>query len=139
MPRRMEIHWPDFDLIITADLLDNENPKLCDRLWQALPFETVCLCSIGQQLFKVPLPITLRPTPEAKLDLMPDQPPGTVLSLMGMGLFIVYGNVPEPFTLPRIAMIPEKELGKLISILPKLEDAFYFTKKVNKAIFRRQE
>ena len=141
MPRRMEIHWPDFDVTLTADLLDDENPKLCERLWQALPFETLPMHSMGAgKIFKVPIPITLRPTPEAKLGFMPDQPPGTILYCIGMGFFLIFGKpVVEPFTLLRIAMIPEKELEKLNSVVPELEDAFWFTKKVNKVIFRKQE
>lgn len=141
MPRRMEIHWPDFDVSVTADLLDNENPKLCDRLWQALPFETLPMHSMAAgKILKVPIPVTLRPTPESKLGFMPDQPPGTLLYLTGMGFFLIYGTpVVEPLTMPRIAMIPETELSKFANIIPELEDAFWFTKKVNKAIFRKQE
>jgi len=140
MRREIEISWPDFNISLAAELLDDENPRLTEQLWRALPFETMPMIGMNVgKIMKVPLPISMRITAEDKLSYLPDQPPGTLLGLNGVGFFLLFGIVVEPFTLPRVVKIPETELQKLIDIVPQLEDAFWLTKKVYKAIFTKRE
>ncbi len=142
MSRKFEIEWPDFNVTVTAELRDDENPGLCEELWQALPFDTVFMHTMSPgELFKVSIPLTLSSAPAEKLVLLPDQPPGSVTSSAnGVHLFVKYGTVVEPLRLPRIAWIQEEDVKKLRSLaIEKLRDAYFFTKEVNVATLRRKE
>jgi hypothetical protein len=140
MSRKFEVEWPDFGVTIIAELFDDENPELCDRFWQVLPFETVPMPSMSPgELFIIPVPVTLPSREERKLVLLPDEPPGPMVSFSGLGILFKYGIVVEPFNVPRIANVPEAELEKFRSIVPQLIEAYFFTKKVSKAIFRKKE
>ena len=140
MSQEIEVEWPDFGVTVTIALLDNENPKLCGRLWQALPFETVFMTNMSPgEMFIVPIPAALYSPPEEKLAFVPDEPPGTVFSFSGLAcLFIKYGTVVEPFRVPKIGRFPEEELGKLRGIYEAIRDAYFFTKNVNVANWRRK-
>jgi hypothetical protein len=41
--------------------------------------------------------------------------------------------------IPRIARVPEEELDKLRNAATRLRDAYFFTKEINIATFRRKE
>ena len=141
MSREIEVEWPDFAVTVTVELLENENPRLCDELWQALPFETVFAGTMSSgELLKFPIPITLPTAAEEKLVLFPDQPPGTVVMLNDLAiLFINYGPIAEPFRVPRIGIIRGEDLEKLRSVAMKIRDAYYFTKQVNIATVRKKK
>ncbi len=86
-----------------------------------------------------PIPYAASPAPPEKLNLLPDEPPGSVTSL-GIYLLITYGtHVVEPFGVPRIGWIQEEDVKKLRSLTPKLREAYFFTKEVYIAKFRRKE
>jgi hypothetical protein len=138
--RKVQVEWPDFPVAIKFDLLDEENPKLCQRFWESLPFETVFAASMSAgEMFKVPIPFKLPDAPSDKLVFFPEQADGTILALGRNGLLVKYGRVAEPFRLPRIGNIPESGLGRLREVAIKLRDAYFFTKVVNKAIFSRTD
>jgi hypothetical protein len=54
-------------------------------------------------------------------------------------LLLKYGMTVEPFRIPRIARVPEEELDKLRNAATRLRDAYFFTKEINIATFRRKE
>ena len=139
MSRQFEIEWPDFNVTVTVDLLDDINPELCEELWQVLPFDTVIQDNMSPgDVFLVPIPYTPSfPSPE-KLNRLPDEPPGSV-TLLGIYILITYGTVVEPFGVPRIGWIQEEDVKKLRSLAPKLREAYFFTKEVNIAKFRKKE
>lgn len=140
MSRQFEIEWPDFGVTIAVDLLDEENPQICEEFWQSLPFQTIFAASMSAgEMFKIPIPRTLPDAPPEKRVLFPEDPPGTIFSL-GMGsLLLKYGMVAEPFRIPRIARVPEEELDKLRNVAQKLREAYFFTKEINIATLRRKE
>lgn len=140
MSRKIEMEWPDFGVTVSAELLDEENPELCEAFWQCLPFQTIFAGSMSAgEMLKIPVPVTLPGAPQEKLVLLPEQTPGTIISL-GMGsLLLKYGTVAEPFMVPRLARVPQEELDKLRSVAIKLRDAYFFTKEVNVATLRRKE
>ncbi len=39
--RQIEIHYPDLNITLTANLLEEKNPELCDLMWKNLPIETI--------------------------------------------------------------------------------------------------
>jgi len=140
MSRQFEIEWPDFGVTIAVDLLDEENPEICEAFWQALPFQTIFAASMSAgEMFKIPIRRTLPdPLPEKRV-LFPEEPPGTLFSL-GMGsLLLKYGTVAEPFQIPKIARVPDGELDKLRNVAQKLREAYFFTKRINIATLRRKE
>jgi len=140
MARKFEIEWPDFGVTIPVNLLDEENPQLCEAFWQSLPFQTIFAASMSAgEMFKIPIPRTLPGAPPEKLVLFPEDLPGTIFSL-GMGsLLLKYGMVAEPFRIPRLARVPEEELGKLRNVAEKLREAYFFTKKIYIATLSRKE
>jgi len=140
LSRKVEIEWPDFNTTVTADLLDEENPEICETFWQALPIQTIFAASMSAgEMLKIPIPITLPEAPPEKCVLFTDQPPGTVISY-GMGVLLLrYGTVAEPFMKPRVMMIPKEEQDKLWNVARRLRDAYFFTKEVNVATLRRKE
>jgi len=140
MSRKFEVEWADFGTTVTMELLDEENPELCEAFWRSLPFQTIFAASMSAgEMFKIPIRRALPPAPPEKLRPFPEEPPGT-LSLLNVGsLLLKYGTVAEPFRIPRIARVPEEELDKLRNAAVKLRDAYFFTKEINIATFRRKE
>ncbi len=109
MSRKFEIEWPDFGVVVSVDLLDDENPELCEEFWQGLPFQTIFAGSMSAgEMLKIPVPFPMNLAPKEKLVFFPEQPPGTVVSMGWGGLLLKYGTVVEPFRLPRIAKVPGK-------------------------------
>jgi hypothetical protein len=140
MSRKFEVFWPDFDTVIECELLDDENPEMCDAFWRGLPFNTVMAASMSAgEMFKVPVPMALPDGAPEKRVFFPDQVPGTFLSLGWGSLLLKTGIVAEPFRLPRMARVLEKDLPALQNVATKLREAYFFTKVVNKATFRVKE
>jgi hypothetical protein len=139
MTRKIQISWPDFKTVISAELLEKENPVLCDEFWKGLPFETLFTASMSAgKMFKVPAPITFSAMSAAKLAFFPDQPIGTIFALSSTaGLLVKYGLCVEPFRIPRIAMISSKDLARFLPVVSELRDAYFHTKVINKAVFSR--
>jgi len=140
MARKFEIEWPDFGVTIPVNLLDEENPQICEAFWQSLPFQTIFAASMSAgEMFKIPIPRTLPSATPEKSVLFSEDISGTISSL-GMGsLLLKYGMVVEPFRIPRIARVPEEELDKLRNVAEKLREAYFFTKKIYIATLRRKE
>ncbi len=143
MSRKFEIEWADLGISVTSELLDEENPEICEAFWQSLPFQTIFAASMSAgEMFKIPIRRALPIAPPEKLRHFPDEPPGTLFSLgmgMGNGLLLKYGMTAEPFMIPMIAMVPDEELEKLRNVAVKLRDAYFFTKEINIATFRKKE
>lgn len=140
MLRKFEIEWIDFKTAVTVDLLDEENPGICEAFWQALPFQTIFAASMSAgEMLKIPIPVILPEAPPEKRVCFTDQPPGTIIS-HGMGVLLLrYGIVEEPFMDPIIGMVPKEEQDKLWSVSRKLRDAYFFTKEINIANLKRKE
>ena len=139
MSRMFEIEWTDFGVTVLVELLEEENPELCEQLWQGLPFEAAFAASMSSgESLSVPVPFELPRVAPEKLLLLPEQPPGTVLVLEGR-ILLKYGIMVEPFRLPGIGRIPNNELVKLRNVAIKVRDAYFFTKEINMATLRRKE
>jgi len=134
------MEWADFGVSIPVELLDEENPEICEQFWQALPFRTIFAASMSAgEMFKIPIPATLSGAPPEKLVLFPEEPPGTIIPRRMSNLLLKYGTVAEPFMSPVLARVPPEALGKLRDVAQKLRDAYFFTKEVNIATLRRKE
>ena len=114
MANRFSITWPDFGISVPLELCSDENPELCEAFWGNLPFKTVFAASMSAgEMFKIPIKFTLPMSPPEKNVLFTDQPPGTMLVLPMGALVLSYGRVAEPFMIPRLAWVPEPEVGIL--------------------------
>jgi len=140
MSRQFEMYWPDFEAAVRVDLLDQENPGICEEFWHKLPFRTVMASSMSAgEMLKVPLPFTLSfVTDPKKLVSFIGGENGTIFSY-SLGLLIKVGVVAEPFHIPRLGMIPPAELEKFKPVASRLREAYFFTKKVNIATLRRAQ
>ena len=140
MARQFEMYWPDFEATIPAELLDSENPKLCEEFWNGLPFQSIFAASMSAgDMFKIPIAFPLTPvTDKSKLAFFPEVAPGTILSMGSLGLLLKYGVVAEPFRLPRLAQIPAAQLDSFRAVAMRLKEAYFFTKEVNIMTFRKK-
>ena len=140
VPRIFEIEWPDFNVTVCAELLEEENSEMCEAFWQGLPCTTMFMASMSAgHILKVPISFSLpMPGPEKRALIM-EEPPGTIMVFSNNEIIMTYGTVVEPFMMPRLARIPENELTKLNSAAVKLSDAYFFTKEINMATLRRKE
>ena len=138
--RIFEIEWPDFNVTVCAELLEEENPAMCEAFWQGLPCTTIFMASMSAgHILKIPISFSLpMPGPEKRALIMKELP-GTIMVFSNNELIMTYGTVVEPFMMPRLARIPESELEKLSSVTIKLSDAYFFTKEINKANMRRKK
>ena len=137
MARTVTIEWPDFKTTVPLSLLDDQSPRLCEALWNSLPFETKFVASMsGGQMFKVPLPLCLPDDPSAKRVLFPDQPPGSVVAV-GTILLVKFGAVIEPFRVPLIGVISDAGLSRLAEVQDKLFEDYWVTKAIHRAVFSK--
>jgi hypothetical protein len=123
---------------VRVELAETENPKLCAEFWAALPFRTILAASMSAgEMLKVPLPRMLNAPTEGPLRLFPDEPVGTLLYIGTLGMLLRWGKVVEPFRMARLGMVIKEDLPKLAEVAVKLTDAYFFTKVLNFANFKR--
>jgi len=136
--RIFQIEWPDFKTAVRVELAEEENPKLCAEFWESLPFRTILAASMSAgEMFKVPLPRMLKAPVEGPLHLFPDEPVGTILFLGTLGMLIRWGKVVEPFRMSRLGLVVKDDLPALAGVAVKLTDAYFFTKALNFATFKK--
>ena len=142
MPRIFEIAWPDLDVTIKARLFDEDNPELCEKFWNGLPVKTIFTASMSAgEIFKVPLPVPLPLVKPEKMALVTEQVPGTIIGMVGVGsgLLVTYGRVVEPWRLPLMGKILDRDIDTLKNTAVKLRDAYFFTKRIHMAKLKRVE
>lgn len=140
MGRIIEIFWPELRTGVDAELADVENPELCNRFWDKLPFDTIMAASMSAgEMLKAPVPFPLPMPPLEKFVFLPTQPPGTIVGGVMGSLILTYGIVVEPFQYPRLGTIPAAQISRLRDVSYKLRDAYFFTKEIYFATFRRKQ
>jgi hypothetical protein len=138
LSRIFQIEWPDFKTAVRVELAENENPGLCHEFWNNLPFRTIFAASMSAgEMLKVPLPKMLKTPIEGPLHLFPDEPVGSLLYLGTLGMLLRWGKVVEPFRLARLGLTVKDDLPKLAEVAVKLTDAYFFTKAINFATFKK--
>ena len=141
MARVFEIEWTDLNTTVQVELLDQENPELCDKFWNGLPVKSIFAASMSAgEMFKAPLPFPLTLTGKEKMALFTEEPVGVVVAMggVGSGLLLKYGEVAEPFRLPPIGRVLECDLDVLRKAAVRLRDAYFFTKEINSAIIKEK-
>jgi hypothetical protein len=113
--------------------MDQDFPKICDEIWNGLPFDTIFAASMSAgEMLKIPCPFNISMvTNTSKLALFPTLPLGTIVSLGVGGLMVKYGIVAEPFQMPVVARIKETDISKLREAAIRIRDAYFFSKAIN--------
>lgn len=138
--RLFEIIWPDFGISVPVRLTEDEFPEVCEAFWQSLPFKAILAASMSAgEMFKIPFPKGLPPTPPQKMVFFPKLAVGSIISLGNLAtLLLKYGTVTEPFMGPKIGEVPENSISTLREVSFKLRDAYFFTKEINIATIQRK-
>lgn len=140
MARQFLMTWPDFNISVAAELMDEKNKNICDAFWAGLPVKTIFAASMSAgEMFKIPLPFPLPTLPPEKCPYFPTLPPGTIVQLPYGGIMLKYGVCAEPFQVPELAKVMPADMPKLIQASIKLRDAYFFTKVVNICTISRKE
>jgi hypothetical protein len=134
--------YPDLNLSISAVLLDEVNPELCDVFWNHLPF--VCLQEhavvSGESMYCwVPIVTT---APVRYREKLTEAPVGRLRysQMTGNKIAVRYGPVTEPLahTAP-IAQVSEDDLEKLKAVGKAVWDCIFCTKKIIAVHFEKGE
>lgn len=113
-PESIQISFPDLDINLSAKLLWDLNPELCQLLVDHLPIETIFshTMSSGQGLYA---PIRIVGNVSAKYDLLSEAPLGSVMlsTEVYKTLVMFYGEITEPLPGPRVAQVIDQSIADL--------------------------
>lgn len=131
MSRSIEIEWPSLNARITATLLDNKNPELCDDLWNNLPFKTLQEHGVitGQIIYCWTPIISVCPYHYA--EKYTEAPEGRVFYSQQTGnkIVIKYGDCSEDLSQSVIAQINPEDMEILKRVGHQIWDSLFYTKK----------
>jgi hypothetical protein len=146
----MELEWPDLQMKVRAKLFIQEAPKICEAVWEALPFESICVHAlISGQMFYNPTRIYLPDVRENLTSL--DEFKSGFISFspsLSSNIVIAYGLITEPMDQCVFASIIDNDLGTLIKVGIKLWDSMVqapdpelcrYVKKPIKVVYRKKE
>lgn len=130
MKKEMEIEWIPLEIKVSATLLEDKNPKLCDLLWKNLPYNSIqCHALIsGQHIYHYnPIVESFFVEPEVK-ESRAKSLDGTVFLSYLQHLSIKYGDVTEDLPAAPVARVPLKDISKLKEAGRKCWESTYKTK-----------
>jgi len=138
--RQIEIQYPDLEITLTADLLEEKNPELCDLMWRNLPIETIQshTMSTGEAMY---CPHRIVDFVKSQTELITEMPVGSVcMSIIDYKSFsIYYGKRTEPLPNSPVARIRSEDLESLRKVGKKAWEANYLTHFPLRVVFRRKE
>jgi len=119
--RMFDLEWPDFNMKVTAVMLEKEAPRLCDAIWETFPFESVTThLYVSGQALSIPTQIFIPEVTEhiVKLDKFE---PGQI-SYSGHSMFFVvgYGKLTEPVNQSVFANVIKDDLETLSAVGVKI-------------------
>ncbi|MFE4581516.1 cucumopine synthase-related protein [Streptomyces chartreusis] len=139
--RQITIHWVQPDIKVVADLLDDLNPKMCDVLWNYLPYRSVQLHALisNEHLYHYN-PIVESMFLEAEyMESRATAPVGTVFLSYLQHLSMKYGLVTEDLPAAPVARVRKEDLAALAEAGRRCWDATYQTKEVIEVRVERVE
>jgi len=152
MAKKIELEWPDQKIIVSATLLEEEEPEYARMLWKDLekPMKTVCVhtLSTGEvyQSFarppKKPVKTGSQRAPVGrKITLLSRLEPGMICYGGAGGLRVCYGVVTEPLPAgaPVVAKIDKNDLEKNYQAGRAVWQAQYVTHLTVIMVARRKE
>jgi len=132
MNKQIEIEWLPFNIKITADLLEEKNPELCDLLWSYLPYRSIQLHALisGQHLYHYnPIIESFFVKPKS-FESRAKSPDGTVFLSYLQHLSVKYGHVTEDLPAAPVARVIPQDILKLKQVGRKCWESTYKTKKL---------
>lgn len=115
MAKQIEIEWLPLKIKITANLLEDKNPELCNILWNYLPYASIQIHALisGQHLYHyTPIIESFFIEPKFK-ESRAKSPDGTVFLSYLQHLSIKYGDVTEDLPAAPVARVIPKDIPKL--------------------------
>jgi hypothetical protein len=142
MIQRVTIEWPDLNVSVSATLLDEKNPELCEVLWGHLPFVSVQehMVVSGEGIYCWAPIVTTAPV--RYTERLTEMPPGrlTYIQATGNKIGLAYGPITEPLDhCTPIGQILEHDLPKLPVIGKAVWDSTFYTKKIIAVHFEKGE
>jgi len=106
----IDIAWPSYNLNVRVRLFEKQAPKLCNLIWQVLPFESIEVHSMvaGTMVYS-PTPIVTTAVENPKL-LTQLKPGDCTYANFSQNLSIIYGGMNEPLAHNHIARIIESDI-----------------------------
>jgi hypothetical protein len=131
--KRVTIEWPDLNISVSATLLEEKNPELCDVFWSHLPFESVQEHTVvsGKGTYCWAPIVTTAPARHTERST--ETPVGRLqyIGATGNKIGLVYGPITEPLehAIP-IGQVVEDDLEKLKVVGRAVWDSTFYTKKI---------
>lgn len=140
MRRIFTISWPKYEKTVAAEMLEDQDPKLRQDFWDALPFRSIqshAVCA-GVQMY-CPFRLVSLPS-QPSYEPMNEQPVGRVnLELDFQYLAINYGPMREPVPALPIAQVKENDIRD-IKIMGKMAwDNLLFSDEFLVVLFDKKE
>jgi hypothetical protein len=138
MARKIVLEWPSIDTSVQAGLLENEEPELCDMLWDRLeePLKMFCRhpVSTGEEFSAEARPprnpVRTGESVGRHRRMFCEIPPGSInYSVVGGygGLSCYYGTCSEPITVKGavVAIVVHVDMPNLVKAGREVWDAYY--------------
>jgi hypothetical protein len=138
--KTMIMEYPDLNLCISATLLEEMNPELCEVIWNHLPMECVqehAVVSGGSLYCWTPIVTT---APVRYREKLAEQPLGRVRysQMTGNKIGMNYGPITEP--LPHcipIGQVIDDDLEKVKAVGKAVWDSIFYTKRIIRVHFKQ--
>ena len=140
MSRQIWLEWPSHGIKVTAQLLDEEEPELCEILWENLKEPVKMFCrhpvSTGEEFSAEARPsrhpVKTGTTLGRNKRMFCDIPPGSInYAVYGGygGLSCYYGPCTEPITVRGavVGKVPEDQMLELVKAGKAVWNAYYMT------------
>jgi len=153
MDKTIEIEFPFRKIGVPATLLIQDEPEICQTLWNLLgqPMKMICHHTLSTGDFfhgcgrppKHPIAIGSQATPLGKRRLLLSQlKPGSVVYMGGHDIAIAYGpDMTEPLVArgPVVARVSEEFLGELYEVGRKIWNAQFITHQLQTITLKRKD
>lgn len=140
MRRIFTISWPKYEKTVAAEMLEDQDPKLRQDFWDALPFRSIqshAVCA-GVQMY-CPFRLVSLPS-QPSYEPMNEQPVGRVnLELDFQYLAINYGPMREPVPALPIAQVKENDIRDIETMGKMAWDNLLFSDEFLMVLFDKKE
>jgi hypothetical protein len=138
--KRVAIEWPDLHISVSATLLEDKNPELCEVFWTHLPFQSVQEHAVvsGEGIYCWAPIVTTAPV--RYTERLTEMPEGRLQYIQATGnkIGLDYGPITEPLDhATPIGQVAEDDLPKLKSVGKAVWDSAFYTKKIIMVHFKK--
>lgn len=129
---RIMIEWPEIGQSVKGTLYYEENPELCQEIWDALPMESIQnhASSSGASMFAW-VPLVSHAKVQTKINIK-DAPIGSIRYLFTTGnkISIQYGLCTEDKLAPKLGQVDAADVNKLPDIGAKIWNSLMLSKEI---------